>query len=147
MSSIFYTALHAVREAIIGLDLEGVDRSSIRVRRFPHDGEVYYRGITVHPVRESTGPGTNMLEDIGYGCGLTMVVNNNNASERLLDRVLMWRETIRRYFVENDTLDTMSTVFTVKVEHDDVFAWDDMVRSNFDVSRMVLRVWSRESRT
>jgi hypothetical protein len=130
-----------------GGSLPGISVYEIKVRRLPHDGEHYFPGITIHPVGETSWRGTNEQEDIGYGCGLTFVQNNNNDSDYLLGNVATWRENVRRYFVENITVGSMPTPFTVKVEHGHVFDWDDLLQDNYDVSRLVLRVWSRETRT
>ena len=146
-NAIFYDALVAIETALINLGLTGLDTTRIKVRRLPHDGEHYFPGVTIHPTQERYFDGTNMREDIGYGCSLTMVQNNNNNSADLLNRVLQWRETIRQYFVENDTLGSGTTIFTLKVEHGDVFTWDGMIKDNYDVSVLTIRVWSRESRT
>lgn len=142
----FYDALNAVADEIRALNLPGLDADRVKVRRLPNDGEHYFPGITVHPVTETTAEGTNMMEDIGYGCAITMVMNNNNAQDYLLDRLLEWRETIRRYFAENVTLGVMGAVCTIKVEFGNVIDWNDLLQGNYDVSRLIVRVWNRESR-
>jgi len=141
-------AMEAIRDAIRTLGLEGVDSEEVQVRRLPYDGQDHwYRGITVHPVPETYGQGTNEREDIGYGCGVTLVQNNDNDSDYKLDQLLDWRETIRTYFVENSTLTGVSTTFTLKVEHGYVIDYDKLYDRNYDVSRLVVRVYSRETRT
>lgn len=145
--SIFMSIMEAVRDQIRDLELTGIEDNRIQVRRLPHDGEVYFPGITVHPVPETYDVGDNKRESVGYGVAVTMVVNNNNNQDYLLDRLLLWRENIRRDFVEKTVLSGVSTVCTVKVEHGHVIDWDDLFDKNYDVSRMILRVYSLETRT
>ena len=146
--SFFLEALNSVVEDLRQLGLPGLDSTDIKVRRLPTDGEVYHKGISVHPVTEIYDDGTNMREDIGYGCGITMVVNNNNNQLYLLDRLLRWREMIRRHFVEKTVLQVMTTLCQIKVEHGPVLDIGELIkRNNYDVSTMVIRVWSRETRS
>ena len=147
--STFKQALDAVKTALEALDLDGIGQSNgrIKVRRFPHDGEHYFPGITVHPSKEEYDVGTNNREDVGYGCQLTMVQNNDNDDDLYLNRVLQWRETIRKTFVEDPTIGTIPDDFRVMVEMGPVFVWDDFAKENYDVSIMTLRVWCRESRS
>ena len=145
--SIFMQAMEAIKTAIDLLALDDLPSHRVKVRRLEHDGEKHFEGITIHPVPEIFHHGTNMRESVGYGCAVTMVVNNNNNSLYLLDRLLLWREKIRRHFVENTTLSTMSTICTIKVEMGHVIEWKELYDRNIDVSRLVLRVYSWETRT
>lgn len=142
-------AMEGVRDAIQALDLTGLNDNRVAIRRLPHDGEVYYPGITVHPIDERYDRGTNMREAIGYGIGVTMVVNCDNDKDYLLDRLLLWRETIRRYFVENDSISTVTggSSYTLKVEHEKVLDWGDLRNKNYDVSTLIVRVYVLETRT
>ncbi len=147
-TSIFMQCLEAVRDEIQALNLSGLPDNRVRVRRLPHDGEHYFPGVTVHPVPEKYEKGTNQREDIGYGCGVTIVVNNENDQDYLLDRLLYWRETIRRHFVEKPGLTaiTLSSSCRVKVEHEHVIDWTTLYDKNHDVSTLVVRVIVRETR-
>jgi hypothetical protein len=144
--SIFMQCMEAIRDRIQDLDLPGLQDNRVTVRRLPHDGEVYFPGVSIHPVEEKYHQGTNMRESIGYGCAVTIVVNNNNNQDYLLDRLLYWREIIRRHFVENDGLVGVSGSCTVKVEHGHPLAWNDLVQKNYDVTSLVLRVYVLETR-
>lgn len=146
-TSIFMIAMESIRDAIKDLSLTGLDDSRVKVRRQPHDGEHLYPGITIHPLPEIYHIGTNERENVGYGCGVTMVVNNDNDEDYKLDRLLLWRETIRRKFVEDVTLTDVSTCCTIKVEHGHVLDWKALQDENQDVSSLVLRVYSLETRT
>jgi hypothetical protein len=149
--SVFKQCLDAVATAIQNLNLTGLTDNRVAVRRLPHDGEAYFPGITVHPVSEVYHAGTNMREAIGYGCAVTIVVNNENDQDYLLDRLLQWREKIRRYFVENSTLPgvtaTGASVCTLKVEHGNPLDWNDLTRKNYDVSTLIVRAFVWETRT
>lgn len=147
--SIYMQCLEAVRDKIQALDLTGLPDNRVVVRRLPHDGEHYFPGISVHPGDENYDQGSNMREAIGYACAVTMVVNNNNDQDYLLDRLLYWRETIRRNFVEDSTLTgvTSGVVYTVKVEHNRVIDWTDLYDKNLDVSSLNIRVYVLETRT
>jgi len=146
-TSLFMISMEAIRDAIKTLSLTGLEDNEVKVRRLPHDGEQYYQGITVHPVKEIFGQGSNLLEEVGYGCAVTMVENNNNNSDYKLDQILLWREAIRRYFVENTTLSGVSETCTIKVETGHVIDWDELFDKNIDVSRLVIRVRTLETRT
>jgi hypothetical protein len=145
--SLFMQAMEAIRDRIRLLTLSGLTSDRVQVRRLPHDGEVFHPGITIHPVPETYHDGTNMRESVGYGCAITMVVNNDNDQDYLLDRLLYWRETIRRHFVEDDGLVGVANSCTVKIEHGHVIDWNDLIKDNYDVSRLVARVYVLETRT
>jgi len=150
-TSIFAQCLDGVAAGIQALDMTGIPDNRVTVRRLPHDGEAYFPGITVHPVTEIYHQGTNMRESVGYGCAVTMVVNNENDSEYLLDQLLLWRETIRRYFVENSTLTAVTasgaSVCTLKVEHGKPIEWNELIDKNYDVSTLIIRCYVWETRT
>lgn len=142
-------SLDAVHAAIVALGLAGIDSTKIKVRRKPWDSERPYEGITVHPLEELAWRGTNMREDIGYRLGVTMIQNNDMAinDATTMERILQWREAIRRYFVENSSLGAIAEMFNIKVEHGPVFKDDELKFDNYDISQLVLRVWIRETRT
>jgi len=145
--SYFMECLEAVRDRIQGLELTGLFDERVRVRRLPHDGEQFFPGITVHPVTEVYSQGSNMLESVGYGCSVTMVVNNDNDQDYLLDRLLTWRQTIRRSFVEDHTITGVTgQIYRVGVEHGHVIDWKTLYDRNVDVSSLVIRCWLLESR-
>ena len=146
--SIFMQAMEAIRDRIRLLALTGLSDDRVQVRRLPHDaGGTYFPGITVHPVTETYESGTNMREALGYGCQVSIVVNNDDDQDYLLDRLLLWREKIRRHFVEDDGLTGVTGSCTVKIEHGHVIDWNDLIKDNYDVSRLVARVYVLETRT
>lgn len=147
-TSIYMQCLEGVRDVILALDLSGLPDNRVVIRRRPHDGSNYFPGITVHPAQERYSPGTNWREAVGYGCAVTMVVNNDNDKDYLLDRLLTWRETIRRKFVEKGALTgvTSGDVYTLKVEHEDVLDWTRLRNDNLDVCSLCIRPFVLETR-
>lgn len=148
-SSKFVLAMEGIATEIQALNLTGLEDNRVAVRRLPHDGEHYFPGITVYPYDEQYRKGTNTREHIGYGCGVAMVVNNDNAQLYLLDRLLYWRECIRRYFVENHTITNIDgdDMCMIHVEHGHVIDWNLLFSKNYDVSTLVLRVFVLETRS
>lgn len=148
-TSIYMQCLEGVRDVIIALNLTELPATRVAVRRRPHDGAHYFPGITVHPAAERYSVGTTAREAIGYGCAVTMVVNNDNDKDYLLDRLLTWRESIRRKFVEKGALTgvTSGDVYTVKVEHEEVLDWNRLRMDNLDVCALCIRPFVLETRT
>jgi len=146
-SSTFLQAMEAARDRIRNLGLSDLDSYEVQVRRLPYDAKGnYHRGVTVYPVPETYDVGTNEREAIGYGLGLALVSNNDNDSDYKLDQLLVWRETIRMDFIEDASMTGVGTVFTVKVENGHVIDWDAYA-GNYDVSKLILRAYSLETRT
>jgi len=145
--SLFMLAMEEIRDRIRLLELDGLPDDRVQVRRLPHDGEVYFPGVTIHPVTETYHQGTNIRESVGYGCAITMVVNNNNNQDYLLDRLLLWREKIRREFVEDDGLSGVTGSCTVKIQHGKPIDWNELTVKNYDVSSLVAIVYVLETRT
>ena len=148
-TSIFMQCLEGVRDVIRALDLTGLPDNCVVIRRRPHDGSNYFPGITVHPSQERYSGGTTAREAVGYGCAVTMIVNNDNDKDYLLDRLLTWRETIRRKFVEKGALTgvTSGDVYTLKVEHEEVLDWNRLKHDNLDACALCIRPFVLETRT
>lgn len=147
-TSIFMLAMEGIRDAIRGLTLSGLTSDEVQVRRLPYDAQnAWYRGVTVHPVPETYDEGSNERESVGYGCAVTLVNNSDNDADYKLDQLLLWRETIRRHFVENSSLSSASTVYTLKVSHGHVIDYEMLTDRNYDVSRLIIRAFSLETRT
>ena len=144
--SIFMDLLDAVAGRIRSLDLQWLEPTDIEVRRFPHDGERYMEGITIHPARERIGRGTNARDDIGYGVGVSIVKRNTDDLVEDMDLVLHWREQIRHSFIENSCIETLTNSFVAKIEHGEVFDDRVFMRQDFDLSTLVIRCWVRENR-
>lgn len=127
----------------------------IRVQRLDHkvesDGSVtiqtYDRGITVFPLQEQESAGTNLREDIGYGCGVLISAGNDHSLKDNVGKVLEARALIRRRFV-HQRLTTVSLsggmYLTTKVAHLPI----NQPRGphTFEASSLVIRCWMREPR-
>lgn len=145
--STFMMCMEAVQTVIQDLNLTGLNDNRVCVRRKPHDGKRFHHGVSIHPGDERYDQGTNEREAIGYGCVVTMAVNNDNEQLALLDRLLYWRQQIRRKFVEDGSLGSVTGVYSVKVEHGRVIDWTDLEDKNTDVTVLVIRVYVLETRT
>jgi len=140
MSSTHKDILDAVQTAIDALSL--TDCEEVAVRAVPKDGGEFYHGITVSPVAEQEFAGTNTREDIGYGVQITMVVANDvDPTEG--DLLTTWRQTIRKKFI-HQKIASITTVTTCLVEPGPVYA---NTPEHLDISTMIIRVISRETRT
>ncbi len=153
MTSVLGQCLEAVAEIIRGLALPGLNHDSIRVARLPWivggDGNVIINpGIVVHPVRERTAPGTNVREDIGYGCAITMIRPASHSSMEDVDIVNQWREAIRQRLVEarlDDIVVDDGHYCITKIEHNELNVPREGHR--YEISSIVARCWVREART
>ena len=152
MASAFYDCLTAVRDRIRSLNLTAISDDDVRVRKLP-----YGRGfdvdkplIAVCPINEEFNLGaTNERDDIGYGVAIVMLQPSNQDLESHIDRILQWRESIRKSFScdnVNDLTGAPDSLYVVRLMPGAVFdkaAFDNQ----FDQSVLVLRLTSRETRT
>lgn len=139
MTSTHSAILSAIKDAIVALDL--TDCEEVAVRAEPKDGEHFYHGITVSPVREEEYRGTNERDDIGYGVQITMVVAND-VDPTETDLFGTWRQEIRKEFI-HQKISTVSSVHTVLWEHGPIY---QKIPEHLDVGTFVMRVISREGR-
>lgn len=147
MASILYTAMGAVKTAIVNANLTGIT-TNVLLRRFPYvrDG-VTLPAVLVCPLPETINDkgGTNASNDIGYGVQVTAAqASNQKLDDTNLDRLLQWRESIRTLFHNKRLSGAGNTVWIVKVEPGPVIdpqAWASMM----DATTLILRVMSREA--
>lgn len=140
MASTHKDILDAIDTAITSLSL--TDCEEIAVRAEPKDGDEFYPGITISPVREEEYAGTNQRDDVAYGVQITMVVNNDvDPTEE--DLFTTWRQSIRKKFI-HQKLTAVSTVTTCLVEPGPIY---QNVPEHLDVGTLIIRVISRETRT
>lgn len=152
MADFHSDALTAIKTVIAGLSLTNLQTGELTVRRQwarkQGDGTwLPHRGITLHPEDERQDPGTNRSEDVGYGCGVTMMLPADHSSEAL-GIVTEWRRLIRRAFINQRlsvTAPTNGHVCISTVEHGD-FA-KDFDKHKYELSSLLIRVWTRETRT
>jgi hypothetical protein len=133
----------------------GFPANEIRAARLQYkvesDGRVsiqtWERGITFFPLQEQESAGTNLREDIGYGCGCVIVLPADHGPGESLGRVLETRAKIRRKFI-HQRLDTPSLsggmYLTTKVQHLQI----NQPRGPhvYEASSLLIRCWMREPR-
>lgn len=149
--STFKQALDAVVTAIQSLSLTNLPSDEVRVRRWPWkktpDGYFAHRGITVHPLMEQEGLGTNLRDDIGYGVGISMCVGSDHAAYENIDQIPAWREAIRKNLNHQRLAISTSGDNTLDclVSHGQLNLPKEL--DQHEISTLVLRCWMRESRT
>lgn len=147
--SLYRQALDQVVTVIQGLALSSLENAEIRVGKFTWDNEYTNRGITVEPGDEIEGRGTNLRDDIGYPCVVTMVTGTSREWAQNVTLVTGWRQAIRRAFHEKRitiaTLDQSNRIIC-KVLHAP-FKVPDQYREHWDAGRLIVWVWFREQRT
>lgn len=136
-----------------GLKL-GFPDAEVRARRLEHkvesDGrvtiQVWERGITFFPMQEAESAGTNLREDIGYGCGCVIVLPADHGSADNLGKVLEARAKIRRKFIHQRMDVTLSggMYLTTKVQHLPINQPRDA--HQYEASSLLIRCWIREPR-
>jgi len=132
----------------------GFPESEIRNRRLEHkvesDGRVtiqtWEQGVTFFPMQEAESAGTNLREDIGYGCGCVIVLPADHGSADNLGKVLEARSKIRRKFIHQrmDALLSGGMYLTTKVQHLPINQPRD--GHQYEASSLLIRCWIREPR-
>jgi len=145
--------LNELVEKTQGLTL-GFPASEIRTRRLEHkvesDGRVtiqtWEQGITFFPMQEAESAGTNLREDIGYGCGCVIVLPADHGSAENLGKVLEARSKIRRKFIHQRMKANLSggMYLTTKVQHLPINQPRD--GHQYEASSLLIRSWIREPR-
>lgn len=150
-NSVLKTVLDQVQADIRSLSLEGINDASVHVVKvFNQIEEVIPElpGVLVLPIDSESvarNAGTNNRDDVGYPVAVGMFAADSDSQAADFDRNLLWRERIRKKFV-NQRLSNVSSVYTCLIEPRqivDPFRW---LSRNLWVSTLVLRFMSRESR-
>jgi hypothetical protein len=145
VTSLSFQCLDVLRDDIAALGLAWPDAPRIKVRKHPKDSRVYYEGITVSPQDIREGGGTNLTDDIGYGCLITICRSTQQDLTAYIDRFTTIEQTIRQALI-HQKLGSINTNFTVRYEPHLQFD-DTDYRKDWDVSNFVLRCWIEETRT
>lgn len=143
--------LAEIRERIAGLKLD-VPADTIVVRRHyqQRTGDkqsLPYVGITIYPEQEREGVGTHGREDIGYGCGVAIILATDHASTRAIGRATTMRALIRREFVHQKMEKVRlgdGCYLTTKVSHLPINIPHEAHR--YEASSLLIRCWMREPR-
>ncbi len=101
-------------------------------------------GITVSPMEESEGVGTNLQDDIQYTFRITRSIGRMNTQEGLTAKSY-FRNRIRQMFHRKRIGGIECELITI-VRHADFTSMPKWRRSNLDVCAMLITVTVRETR-
>lgn len=145
-TSVWMNVLTTIVSEIKTLGLTDMPTDNVKVVKVP-----VYRpntdaqpGVFVYPLDDVESGGTNLRDDLIYRCGISIFQKSDRDRETDLDRLLTWRENIRRHFI-HQRLTGVASVYMIRFETRpalDPGQWDN----HWDVSTLVLRVISRETR-
>lgn len=146
--SLYGDLLAAVRIKLISLGLAGIG-ANVLLKKFVYfrDG-VNFPAAFVCPYNEQwPDAGSNARDDSGYGISICLARTSNHANELAQDdRLLDWRETVRKAFRSQRIAGAGADHHTTKVEPGPVF--DPASFGNqFDATFLTLRAWAREPRS
>ncbi len=106
-----------------------------------------YKGISVYPAEENEAPGTHAKEDIGYACGVAIILPADHAFTAAVGKVLECRSKIRRRFIHQRLFKPSLTggyYLTTKVSHLPINLPREAHR--YEASSLLIRCWMREPR-
>jgi hypothetical protein len=150
--SVFKQSLDEVVDRIKGLNISGIARDQIALRKHPWDNRVIHRGITVSPDTEREYlplVSTNQRDSVGYPCVVTYVRGTDKGWASNLDTITEFRQKVRREFnnrkltsvVSTDVNHLVCTVLHGKVDIPEKYV------DNHDVSQLIVMCWFIEPRT
>ncbi len=146
--STYEQTLELVRDGIVNLDLPGLSKSQIKIRKYPWDKNKIHTGITISWDKEVEDVGTNERDDIGYPCVITMVSGTTGSWNHNVDEITIWRREIFRKFHNRRLLGVVYTGtnnLVCKARHGTVSVpsrWQD----KYDVGQVIVTAWFRETR-
>lgn len=143
--------LREIRDRIVGLKLS-IPASEIQVRRgyMQQNGDrtiTPFTGISIYPEQEREAPGTIGKEDIGYGCGVAIILPADHAFTENVGKALECRAKIRRKFVHQKLLTVKlgdGYYLTTHVSHLPINIPREAHR--YEASSLLIRCWMREPR-
>ena len=150
--SVLKSILDQVQADVQSLALDGIASGNIQVIKvFNQVEEVLptLPGVLVLPIDSESiarADGTNHRDDVGYPIAIGIVAADSDSQSADFDRNLLWRERIRKKFI-NQRLVNVPSVFTCLIEPRqivDPFRW---LSRNLWVSTLILRFMSREARS
>lgn len=149
--SIFLQALNEVASRVQGLDITGVPRGQVQVRKFPWDNNIIHKGITIHPMSEEEfreGESTNERDTIGYLIGVTYVRGTDRGWESDMRTITDFRQKVRREFNNkrlSEVLAEDANHIICKVNHGTPVIPDKYIKSH-NASQMIVVCWFLEPR-
>ena len=135
----------AVVTGIQALSLSGLETTEVNLRKVVRDRAHIHRGVTLAPMRATEAAGTNERDDFGYGVLVIFVQGTGNGYGDDIERVSQWRQQVRKTF-HNKRLSGVTQSSVCSVQHGDPFLPKELQGQN-DVSSLVIRCWTRETRT
>lgn len=106
-------------------------------------------GLTIYPMAEQYGEGVNSAQDIGYLCGLVFAYKFDQDAGLTSDRLLAWRELLRRRLTDQRISVTIDNT-TGPREHVCVLVRSGEGLANpkkypgWNITRIVCSIWLRE---
>ena len=149
--SVLKSILDHVQADIQSLALADIEAGNVRVIKvFSNVEELLptLPGVLIAPLDGETihrGDGTNQRDDFGYPIAVGMFAADSDSQSENYDRNLLWRERIRRRFV-NQRLSGVASVYTCMVEPRQIVDPERWLSRNLWASTLVLRFLSREVR-
>ena len=144
MTTVAEMRAKTIVETIRGLGISGVEADEVVLRDMSE--ETYApRGISVIPMVESEGAGTNAKDDYGYRFMLVMSRGTGKAWSENTTLLQEWRNTLRKAF-NNKRLSDVPKVHICGVSNGDYLQPRKWQESRA-VSILVVTCWAREART
>ena len=149
--SVHYRCATAIQARIQSLGLSGIDPANVIVRKLSSDrgaddGTYSYPMVVVSTLGiDRSEYGTNKRDTVGYPVMVAILAADNQDLETNHDKYLLWRQKIRRAFI-NQALSAVPEIWIVEIEPgpivNPVAFWD----GNLYHSSLILRCYSREER-
>jgi len=156
--SVLHGILCRVQQDIKDLELDGIGPDKIQVADI-NLGDENQRpgtpGVLIFPPpqgTETTRPGVNQKDDIGYPVTVGMFDAGENAASfdtERRDRNLFWRQRIRQKFLHQRlSVDVIGNadVYTCEFQANPIIDFAKMAQRCLWASGFTLRFWSREGR-
>lgn len=148
--SVLKSILDQVQADIRSLNLADIDAGNIQVIKVFSNVEERLPtlpGVLIAPLDGESinrGGGTNNRDDVGYPIAVGMFAADSDSQTENYDRNLLWRERIRRKFV-NQRLSGVPSVYTCVAEPRQIVDPQRWLSRNLWMSTLVLRFLSREA--
>lgn len=153
--SVSMQLMEQTQTAIRALALTGVASANVLIQKVPSILKKDLQATTpvpciiIAPAPEGLNPnaGTNVRDDVDYNFQVLMVQKSAHDQSANLDRLLLWRESIRRKLMNSrfTVASAITSILRGVVLPGPVFD-SDSFSEGFDVSGLRLQVTSRETR-
>lgn len=150
-----YTSNHgaillALKDLALELQPQELSEDEVQIRNdwLFNDGQPML-GLTIYPLSEQYGEGVNSSQDVGYLCGLVFAYKFDQDAILYSDRLMAWRELLRRKLTDQRLGVTMAND-TAPREHVCILVRSGEGLTNpskypgWNITRIVVAVWLRE---